>query len=70
MFIAKVVQRANGPSYTCTWHNINDNSDITTLAKGAEVKTYVPQVQVTLDSKFINNCLSRNKVLGAGRNTI
>ena len=29
------------------------NGDITTLAKGAEVKTYVPQIHV--DSKFINN---------------
>ena len=59
-------------NHTYTWHNINDNSgkngDITTSAKGSEVKMYVPQVHV--DSKFIHNQVNRNKVLGAGRNTI
>ena len=47
---------------------VEKNGDITTSAKGAEVKTYVTQVHV--DSKFTNDWVSRNKVLGAGRNTI
>ena len=56
IFIAKLY-REQTVNDTRTWHNINDtvekNGNITTLAKGAEVKTYVPQVHV--DSKFIIN---------------
>ena len=52
-----------------SWTMEDKHGDITTLVKGAEVKTYVPQVHV--NSNFIYNMWwAGNRVQSARRNTI